>query len=773
MAKRTISASISVNRRPRTDNEQELASLITATTQKFGLKDFSQVVKDLSSAGIVVGENDIAIVADKLKVQPVGGGTTQTVYNDDGTIRTDRILSEQVVSSGLTSSTMAKLRVPTVENLFSLSDTELLDDTLYFSQAYGLYSASGYPGVNGIDLQDGGGQFIVSCMAYCDTTDTSIVVALCGVMGATADKVRYASVPQGEWTECVFYVTLTDQQASGDSAGKLEFATEDSSPVTLALIQVARTNIPAGAFSPGKADIATAKVLKRTTPDDSWLTDDVVTTEEEVDGNTVTVYSVETDGSGKAMMPIQNVVGELMISKVMTLTFYAKASKEGQQMRCMMPYNAKGGADFTPIVSKGTQQTRIMTAGGIVDLTLSTQWHRFFIHWMPEAGHDIRVQVLDIMAAQNKTAGITVSLADVELVRGYICEENFNTEMAYSKIEQTADRISLKVATAQTTADEAASDASSALDAIDATKSALLETGIDIEKKKVTVTADKFFVQNNQGVNTMSVDQDGNLVTSGNASFKGTITATAGEIRDVTAYNLTVTNGSHLGNFIISGGYLMGYASESDTADFMELKSDAIEFIGASFGTQRTQIGTDVYAATGGVDKRHRHIDIVDTVATDALAYDKQGIRIDVGGAYSNYTNFAMLINGGCIGGMALSTQMFAASGAINSATNVALVTGNSAITLTLPDYGTDTKYDGRIIFIKKLYGNAVTVNASGNNYIVRGSSSGIENITSYKELNSGWSFMGVAFIFFARMNGGSDTQKGAWVEFKLSPNWE
>ena len=72
-----------------------------------------------------------------------------------------------------------------------------------------------------------------------------------------------------------------------------------------------------------------------------------------------------------------------------------------------------------------------------------------------------------------------------------------------SKIEQTASSISLKVSTME---------------------AGLEATGIDIENKKVTVTADNFVIKNNSNEEALHSDSEGNLVVS------GTVTAASGKI---------------------------------------------------------------------------------------------------------------------------------------------------------------------------------------------------------------------------------------------------
>ena len=53
----------------------------------------------------------------------------------------------------------------------------------------------------------------------------------------------------------------------------------------------------------------------------------------------------------------------------------------------------------------------------------------------------------------------------------------------------------------------------------------LLATGIDIKSHKIVATADNFIVRNNSGKPTFSIDEDGNIVGVGDASFKGSVTA--------------------------------------------------------------------------------------------------------------------------------------------------------------------------------------------------------------------------------------------------------
>lgn len=65
----------------------------------------------------------------------------------------------------------------------------------------------------------------------------------------------------------------------------------------------------------------------------------------------------------------------------------------------------------------------------------------------------------------------------------------------------------------------------------------LKDTGFDITNNKILATANHFEVQNNKGVTTFTIDENGNLTSSGGASFKGKITATSGYIGGLEIYD--------------------------------------------------------------------------------------------------------------------------------------------------------------------------------------------------------------------------------------------
>lgn len=91
----------------------------------------------------------------------------------------------------------------------------------------------------------------------------------------------------------------------------------------------------------------------------------------------------------------------------------------------------------------------------------------------------------------------------------------------------------------------------------------LLATGIDIKSHKIVATADNFVVRNNSGTLTFSIDEDGNIVGVGNASFSGIINATGGN------FTGTVT-GSTINGSTINGSTINSTSSDGKSTTKIE-----------------------------------------------------------------------------------------------------------------------------------------------------------------------------------------------------------
>lgn len=77
----------------------------------------------------------------------------------------------------------------------------------------------------------------------------------------------------------------------------------------------------------------------------------------------------------------------------------------------------------------------------------------------------------------------------------------------------------------------------------------LEKSGVYIESGKILAKTNHFEVQNSNGDITFTIDKDGNLVSGGNASFKGCITATSGNIGGLEIYNDTYQFGGQTFNY--------------------------------------------------------------------------------------------------------------------------------------------------------------------------------------------------------------------------------
>lgn len=77
----------------------------------------------------------------------------------------------------------------------------------------------------------------------------------------------------------------------------------------------------------------------------------------------------------------------------------------------------------------------------------------------------------------------------------------------------------------------------------------LEKSGVYIESGKILAKTNHFEVQNSNGDVTFTIDKDGNFVSEGNASFKGCITATSGNIGGLEIYNNSYEFGGQTFNY--------------------------------------------------------------------------------------------------------------------------------------------------------------------------------------------------------------------------------
>ena len=251
------------------------------------------------------------------------------------------------------------------------------------------------------------------------------------------------------------------------------------------------------------------------------------------------------------------------------LSFYVKADSNPVRLQCYL-YPSEGGINTEDSDGKYDNQRNPSDGDLRYGIVPGTQWKRYWVHWRPTK-NDPKHVLFRLQRGGNDrdtySSYTTYAVDDVVLYDGtyYRCIKagQGNTPSSSSSYwEATWYQISLsqpklEVGATMTEWTEKRSDM------VD--KQALYATGIDIDSKKITLTANHTYVRTNDGTPTVMIDADGNLTNvkvnadivnvsathqlrisgngamvvdmdnfkldeSGNASFKGSIESTSGRI---------------------------------------------------------------------------------------------------------------------------------------------------------------------------------------------------------------------------------------------------
>lgn len=197
------------------------------------------------------------------------------------------------------------------------------------------------------------------------------------------------------------------------------------------------------------------------------------------------------------------------------LSFYAKADSNPGRLQCYLypsegytnTEEIEGGYDyFTP--SDGS-----LESGGIVP---GTTWKRYWVHWRPTKADPKHVLFRLLRGGNDRgtySSYTTYAVDDVVLYDGtyYRCIKagQGNTpsssssywKATYYEISLSQPKLEVGATMTEWTAKRA--------DMVD--KQALYATGIDIDSKKITLTADHTYVRTNDGTPMVLIDADGNL----------------------------------------------------------------------------------------------------------------------------------------------------------------------------------------------------------------------------------------------------------------------
>ena len=263
------------------------------------------------------------------------------------------------------------------------------------------------------------------------------------------------------------------------------------------------------------------------------------------------------------------------------LSFYAKADSDTTAGKLQCFFHPSSGGIYTEDSAGGNDNSRNPSDGSLLyGIVPTTAWKRYWVHWRPTASdmQYVRFRVLPRGTSKGSYSSTTTyAVDDYVLYNGtyWRCKAatkgNAPTSSS-SYWEATVYDVSiaqpkLEVGATMTEWTEKRADM------VD--KQALLATGIDIDNKIVTVTADKFRVQNNSGEQTALVTGDGKLTTS--LIDADTVVAQGIKTQELEAQNLKVTGSSKFGIWSIGTDSKWGDVIQA--SDFTDL--NGVTYVGS------------------------------------------------------------------------------------------------------------------------------------------------------------------------------------------------
>lgn len=165
-------------------------------------------------------------------------------------------------------------------------------------------------------------------------------------------------------------------------------------------------------------------------------------------------------------------------------------------------------------------------------------------------------------------------------------------------VEQTAN-------SANSLAGTANGKAKAADGRVTATQNGLVETGINIQSRKIVLKSDNVLFQNNAGQQTAALNANGRLTA--NVIEAGEVVANGFAAQRITTGNLTVTDGAVIAGMTISGGVLTG--KSINITDGAKVGSFVIS--SGIFSAQNVPAGIQM------------------TLSSNASTFDSSGVKID------------------------------------------------------------------------------------------------------------------------------------------------
>lgn len=140
---------------------------------------------------------------------------------------------------------------------------------------------------------------------------------------------------------------------------------------------------------------------------------------------------------------------------------------------------------------------------------------------------------------------------------------------------------------------------------VTATQNGLVETGINIQSRKIVLKSDNVLFQNNAGQQTAAINANGKLTA--NSIEVGEVVARGFAAQRITTGNLTVTDGAVIGGMTITGGVLTG--KNINIQDGAKIGNFTI--VSGIFSAQNTPAGIQM------------------TLSNNAATFDSSGVRVE------------------------------------------------------------------------------------------------------------------------------------------------
>lgn len=214
-----------------------------------------------------------------------------------------------------------------------------------------------------------------------------------------------------------------------------------------------------------------------------------------------------------------------------TLSFYARSSGKGVLKCYLCPIT---GNIFTESSHEKIDGVWNPNDGELrTPIAPPTEWKRYWVHWRPTVNDQQHVLFRLLRPGTDKgsyNSSTSYNVGDVVLYGGtyYVCRKagsGYTPGASGSSSYWEASWFSIEIARPKLEVGATMTEwTEKRADMVD--KQALYATGIDIKNRKIIATADNFVVQNNRGTKTFSVDENGNIVGLGGASFNGPMKAT-------------------------------------------------------------------------------------------------------------------------------------------------------------------------------------------------------------------------------------------------------